>query len=260
MKLKPVPAKTGLLWVRQGITTFARQPLALSGLFLLYMLALSLLSALPVIGNLLSLALLPATTLGLLVATREADSGKFPMPALMASAFRAGREQLRAMLMLGVIYALGFMAVLGVSALFDGGQFAQIYLGTTEMTEEVVLSEAFQSAMWVGMLLYLPLALLFWHAPALVHWQGISPAKSLFFSLLACWQNKGALTLFMLAWMGVFMATGLVLSLLGSLLGSPDLLASLLFAAALTLAAMFFSSFYFTFRDSFTTDDGQPAA
>ena len=87
MKLKPVPAKTGLLWVRQGITTFARQPLALSGLFLLYMLALSLLSALPVIGNLLALALLPATTLGLMVATREADSGKFPMPALLASAF-----------------------------------------------------------------------------------------------------------------------------------------------------------------------------
>ena len=122
------------------------------------------------------------------------------------------------------------------------------------------MGEAFQNAMWVGMLLYLPLALLFWHAPALVHWQGISPAKSLFFSLLACWQNKGALALFMLGWMGVFMATGLLLSLLGSLLGSPDLLASLLFAAALTLAAMFFSSFYFTFRDSFSDDEGQPLA
>lgn len=260
MKLRPVPAKTGLLWVRQGIATFARQPLALSGLFLLYMLALSLLSALPVIGNLLALALLPATTLGLMVATREADSGKFPMPVLLASAFRAGRDRLRAMLLLGLIYALGFMAVLGISALFDGGQFAQLYLGTSEITQEVVQGEAFQNAMWVGMLLYLPLALLFWHAPALVHWQGISPAKSLFFSLLACWQNKGALALFMLGWMAVFMVTGLLLSLLGSLLGSPDLLASLLFAAALTLAAMFFSSFYFTFRDSFTTDDGQPAA
>lgn len=260
MKLRPVPAKTGLLWVSQGIKTFARQPLALSGLFLLYMLALSLLSALPVIGNLLALALLPATTLGLMVATREADSGKFPMPVLLASAFRAGRERLRAMLLLGLIYALGFMAVLGISALFDGGQFAQLYLGTAEMSHEVVMGEAFQNAMWVGMLLYLPLALLFWHAPALVHWQGISPAKSLFFSLLACWQNKGALALFMLGWMGVFMATGLLLSLLGSLLGSPDLLASLLFAAALTLAAMFFSSFYFTFRDSFSDDEGQPLA
>ena len=38
------------------------------------------------------------------------------------------------------------------------------------------------------------------------------------------------------------------------------LLASLLFAAALTLAAMFFSSFYFTFRDSFSDDEGQPLA
>ena len=260
MKLRPVPARTGLLWVRQGIKTFARQPLALSGLFLFYMLALSLLSALPLIGNLLALALLPATTLGLMVATREADRGKFPMPMLLASAFRAGRERLRAMLVLGLVYALGFMAALGISALFDGGQFAQIYLGTTEMTHDVVMSEAFQSAMWVGMLLYLPLALLFWHAPALVHWQGISPAKSLFFSLLACWQNKGALALFMLGWMAVFMLTGLLLSLLGSLLGNPDLLASLLFAAALTLAAMFFSSFYFTFRDSFSDDDGQPLA
>ena len=260
MKLRPVPAKTGLLWVRQGIATFARQPLALSGLFLLYMLALSLLSALPVIGNLLALALLPATTLGLMVATREADSGKFPMPVLLASAFRAGRDRLRAMLLLGLIYALGFMAVLGTSALFGGGQSAQLSLGTTEITQEVVQGEAIQNAMWVGMLLYLPLALLFWHAPALVHWQGISPAKSLFFSLLACWQNKGALALFMLGWMAVFMVTGLLLSLLGSLLGSPDLLASLLFAAALTLAAMFFSSFYFTFRDSFSDDDGQPLA
>ncbi|MDD2728894.1 BPSS1780 family membrane protein [Malikia sp.] len=260
MKLKPVPARTGWLWVKLGIATFARQPLALAGLFLLYMLALSLLSALPVIGNLLALALLPATTLGLMVATREADRGKFPLPTLILSAFRAGRERLRAMLVLGAVYALGFMAVLGVSALFDGGQFAQVYLGSAEMTQEVVLSDSFQQAMWIGMLLYLPLALLFWHAPALVHWQGISPAKSLFFSLMACWQNKGALALFMLAWMGVFMVTGLVLSLLGSLLGSPDLLASLLFAAALTLAAMFFSSFYFTFRDSFSDDDGQPLA
>ncbi len=260
MKLNPVPAKTGALWVRQGIMTFVRQPLALSGLFLLYMLALSLLSALPLIGNLLALALLPAVTLGLMVATREADRGKFPMPTLILSAFQAGRDRLRAMLLLGAIYALGFMAVLGISALFDGGQFAQVYLGTAEMTQDVVLSDEFQLAMWVGMLCYLPLAMLFWHAPALVYWCGKSPAESLFYSLLACWGNKGALAMFMLAWMAVFMLLGMLLSLLAGLFGSPELLTSLLFAAALMLAAMFFSSFYFTFRDSFTSDDGEPVA
>ena len=260
MKLNPVPAKTGALWVRQGIMTFVRQPLALSGLFLLYMLALSLLSALPLIGNLLALALLPAVTLGLMVATREADRGKFPMPTLILSAFQAGRDRLRAMLLLGAIYALGFMAVLGISALFDGGQFAQVYLGTAEMTQDVVLSDEFQLAMWVGMLCYLPLAMLFWHAPALVYWCAKSPAESLFYSLLACWGNKGALAVFMASWMAVFMLLGMVLSLLAGLFGSAQMLTSLLFAAALMLAAMFFSSFYFTFRDSFSADDGEPVA
>jgi hypothetical protein len=258
VRLNPVPARTGVLWVRQGIMTFVRQPLALSGLFLLYMMALSLLSALPLIGNLVALALLPAVTLGLMVATREADRGKFPMPTLILSAFQAGRERLRAMLLLGVIYALGFMAVLGISALFDGGQFAQVYLGNAELSQEVVLSDEFQRAMWVGMLCYLPLAMLFWHAPALVYWCGKSPAESLFYSLMACWGNKGALAIFMLSWMAVFMLAGLLLSLLAGLFGSPQLLTVMLFAAALTLAAMFFSSFYFTFRDSFSHDDGEP--
>ena len=260
MKLRAVPARTGLSWVRLGLQTFMRRPLALAGLFLLYMLTLSLLSRLPLIGNLLALALPPAMTLGLMAATREAVAGKFPMPSVLASAFRAGRERLRAMALLGLIYALGFMAMLGISALFDGGAFAQLYLGEVALTQEVMLNEDFQSAMWIGLLIYLPLSMLFWHAPALVHWQGISPLKSLFFSLLACWQNRGALTLFMLGWMGVFMLAGLVISLLGALLGSPDLLATLLFATALTLAAMFLSSIYFTFRDSFTTDDGQEPA
>jgi len=260
VRLNLVPARTGLLWVRLGIRTFVRQPLALSGLFLLYMMALSLLSLLPLIGNLVALALLPATTLGIMIATREAAAGKFPLPGLLLQAFRSGHARLRDLLVLGLVYAVSFMAVLGVSALIDGGAFAQLYLGGAAVTQDAVQGEAFQRAMWIGMLLYLPLSLLFWHAPALIHWQGVTPAKSLFFSLLACWQNKWAMAVFMLAWMGVFMLAGVVLSLLGGLFGNPETVATLLFAAALTMAAMFFTSFYFTFRDSFTTDDGQAPA
>jgi len=260
MRLNPVPAKTGLLWVQLGIRTFFRQPLALTGLFLLFMLVLSLVTLIPVLGNALALGLLPAATLGLMAATRDAATGKFPMPAVLVSAFRAGRERMRAMIELGAMYAVGFLAILGLSALFDGGQFAQIYLGTGEFSAQVVQRPEFQHAMWVGLILYMPLSMLFWHAPALVHWHGVTPVKSLFFSLLACWQNKGALTVFMLVWMGVFTIAGMVVSLIGLVFGGSDTSAALLFPAALVLAAMFFTSFYFTFRDSFVTDDGQPPA
>jgi hypothetical protein len=42
MKLQILPAKQGLLWVRLGIRTFWRQPLAMTGQFFLFMGLLSL--------------------------------------------------------------------------------------------------------------------------------------------------------------------------------------------------------------------------
>jgi len=258
MKLNIVPARTGWLWVREGLRTFWRQPLALAGLFFLFITAMSLASLVPWLGNALALGLLPAATLGLMAATREATQGKFPMPSILVSAFRAGREQARAMAVLGVYYALGFLLVLGISALFDGGTFARLYLVGGSITPEMVDDPAFQSAMWAAMLLYLPLSLLFWHAPALVHWHGVSPAKALFFSGVACVRNIGALTVFLLAWLGVFALAGAVLMTFGALLAQPGLLAAMLFPFSMLLAAMFFSSIWFTFRDSFVADE--PAA
>lgn len=255
MKLRHVPARTGLQWVRLGLQTFWRQPLAMVGLFFLFMLVLAVLSIVPLLGTVLALALLPAATLGLMAATREAASGKFPHPSVLLTALRAGPEQVRAMAVLGGIYAAGFLGAIGLSAVVDGGLFASLYLGGTPLTAEDLQQPAFQQAMWLFMLLYLPLSMLFWHAPALVHWHGIGPLKSLFFSLLACWHNKWALSVFMLVWGGVFLGGGMALSIVGLLLGGEAALGLLVLPLALLMAAMFFTSLYFTFRDSFSTDE-----
>ena len=37
MKLNIVPARTGIEWVKLGVKTFLKQPLALTGLFFMYM-------------------------------------------------------------------------------------------------------------------------------------------------------------------------------------------------------------------------------
>ncbi len=252
MKLQHVPARQGLVWVRSGIRAFIRQPLAMAGLFFLFMMAVSLLSVLPVVGTLAALALLPAATVGLMSATREADQGRFPMPVLLASAFRAGKAQTLNMLQLGAMYAVGFLAVMGASALVDGGGFAQLYLGGGTVDNATVMSEDFQGAMAVGMLLYLPLSMLFWHAPALVHWHGVSPVKSLFFSWVACWRNKWAFAVYMLGWLAFFVVAGLLVTILGGVLGGGSWLLSLIYPLVLLMAAMFFTSFYYTYRDSFS--------
>lgn len=252
MKLNIVPARTGLTWVKLGVKTFLQQPLALSGLFFMFMALLSVATLVPFIGAALALALLPAATLGLMAATQEATKGKFPMPSILISAFRAGKQRMRAMLLLGALYAAGFLSLMAVSALVDGGQFAKLYLVGGKITEDMVTQGNFQLAMWVTLALYLPLSLLFWHAPALVHWHGIPPVKSLFFSFMACYKNWAALTVYSLVWVAIFVLTMLLVTLVAALLGNPSIAALALFPVALLMMAMFFTSIYFTFRDSFT--------
>lgn len=260
MKLHIVPARTGIDWVKSGIATFRRQPMAMAALFFMAMASMSLASVVPLVGPVLALALLPSVTLAMMVASAEALQGRSPTPAVLLVAFRTGRQRLRHMLQLGALYAAGFLATIAISALFDGGQFAQVYLGTVPLTEEVVADGDFQLAMWIAMLLYLPLSLLFWHAPGLVHWHGVPPVKSLFFSLVACLRNLGAFVVYGLGWLAVFALGGLVVSLLSGLLAAVGLLnqdnatatmGGIMVGLAMVMASMFFSSIVFTFRDCF---------
>jgi len=101
------------------------------------------------------------------------------------------------------------------------------------------------------------LSLLFWHAPALVHWHGVAPVKSLFFSLVACMRNFWALTVYGLVWIGVFLLFGIIMAMLAAMLGNPDAVAAVLYPAAMLMAAMIFTSLYFTFLDSFEFTPGE---
>ena len=269
MKLNIVPARTGIAWVKSGIGVFWRQPMAMAALFFMTMAAMSLASMVPFIGPALALVLLPSATLLMMVASAEAMQGRFPTPAVLLVAFRTGRHRLRHMLVLGGLYALGFLLVIGISALFDGGQFAQVYLGNEPLTRETAESGAFQLAMWVAMLLYLPLSLLFWHAPGLVHWHGVPPVKSLFFSIVACLRNFSAFAMYGLAWLGVFAVGGVIVSLASALLAvlgvfspetAPSAIGGLMLGLSMVMAAMFFSSIVFTFRDCFEPPEKSPPA
>ena len=178
MKLNIVPARTGTKWVKLGMQTFAKQPLALAGLFFLYMAAVIVVAQLPVVGLLIGGMLVPAATLGLMAATAEATKGRFPMPSVLISAFRAGRQRVRAMLLLGLFYTVGSTLATGIATLIAGAPAAT--------------AGEIDGATLLALALHTPLFLMFWHAPALVHWHGVTPAKSVFFSMVACLKNFGA--------------------------------------------------------------------
>jgi hypothetical protein len=272
MRLNLVPARTGAQWVRTGLQTFWRQPLTFISLFFFFMMLVSVVSRLEWIGAVIALALLPAMTLGLMAATAQAAGpGKPAAGAIFQAALQAIRADARPLAVLGVMYALLSLAVMAISALADGGKFANIYLLGGELTRETAESPAFQIALWIAMVLCLPLTLAFWHAPALAHWHRVPPAKSLFFSFVACFRNWGALIVYSLIWMGIFVGASIVLSLLGALVAtlvasgtgagaieansSASMAGSVvMIGGTLIMAAMFFTSTWFTFRDSFDAE------
>lgn len=248
MILNIVPARTGIQWVREGIQTFFRQPLALVGLFFMYMAVMLIVSQLPGIGVLLAGVLVPASTLGLMAATREAAQGRFPMPTVLASAFRAGQQRMKAMLALGLAYAvLSTLVSLIVSALLPAPS-APVQAGAPA-------AEQVNGAVLLTLLLHLPIFLMFWHAPALVHWHGISPAKSLFFSIVACLRNARAFLVYGLAWAGLVMAMGMVIAIFASLVGSAEAASMVMMPFAFLMAAMMSTSIYFSFRDCFVESE-----
>jgi hypothetical protein len=260
MKLHIVPAKTGVEWVRLGLRTFWRQPLAFVSLFFFFMAVISIVSQIPLVGSIVAPILLPFMTLGLMVATSVANdnqTGKPTAPAMYMAAFGAMRAQWRPMVTLGLIYAVYFVVVIALSALIDGGQLAKAYLFDADVTPEVIDSSDFQAARLMVMALNVPLSLAMWHAPALIHWHHVEPVKSLFFSVIALFRNFTAYAMFGLSWFGVFMIAGIALGLLVTVLmggGASVISSALMVGSALILAAMSLSSTWFTFRDSFDAE------
>jgi hypothetical protein len=249
VKLNIVPARTGIQWVKLGVQTFLKQPLALTGLFFMYMAVVLVISQIPVIGMLAGAMLVPAATLGLMAATAEAASGRFPMPTVLVSAFRAGRQRARAMLVLGAIYTVGSLAASLLGNLLAGEPGAAP--GVDPQAPQI------DARTLLVLLLHTPLVVLFWHAPALVHWHGVSPVKSLFFSAVACLRNAGAMLMYGFAWLALFLAVGFTISTVGLMLGGTAVARSIMMPTVLLLVAMFTTSLYFTFRDSFRPDDAE---
>ena len=260
MKLQTVPARQGALWVRQGFQVFFKQPMAFAALFAAFMFAVFVFALVPVVGTLLVLALLPLVSLGFMIASRMALAGEFATPRVFVDPLRAPRPQAIAMVQLGLAYAAATFLVMFLSDRVDGGAFEALMdaMPGAQTAPQAVADKLAEPGLWLGLMLRLGLASLlsvpFWHAPALVFWDGHGFAKALFSSTVACWRNRGAFTVYSLVWFGLVMAVGAGGSLVFGLLGQAQLFALAAVPMSLLFTTVFYASLYATFADCFSAD------
>jgi hypothetical protein len=272
LRIRNAPAREGGTWLSRAFALFLKRPLAFSALFALFLFAALVLLVLPYIGAVLLLMALPLLGLGFMVAAHSAQAGGTVHAGHLLEPLRGGSETARArrtelLLLCGAYAAATALAMLASDAL-DGGAFERLQIllaSARDAAQQKELDALLEdSGLRQGLLLRLGgtalLSIPFWHAPALVWWQGQGLAQSLFSSTVACWRNRGAFLVFGLAWTVTILVFSLVAGSVFALIGAAQLMTVVAVPAALMFSSVFYVSLLFTYQGCFGSDEAEAAA
>ncbi len=240
LRIRQHAASAGLIWVRQGLRLFARQPLMLVVLVGLGPLLLSTLQVVvPAVGNLVAAMLAPAVSLGMLAVCRCVRDGE---PARIANYLQALEDPVarRHLLQLGVYYALfaGLVALILLLTGTTGGVAPPTPTPASPAGADATAMAIPGSAVLALLAVLVPFAMTVWFAPVLCGWHGMPAPKALFFSFFACWRNRGAIFLNLAALLGLWAIGLMVVGALIDVLNAKSGLAPYLLLAPLVFLVL----------------------
>jgi len=260
VRLQQVEPGRGTSWVRKGFQVFGRQPLGFASLFAAVLFMSLVLGLIPWLGSIATLVLAPAVSLLFMIASRRVGAGQAAMPGAIVELVSAGRSRLLPLLKLGIAYVAATLLLFWLAGVLDGGALASFFatMRDAKMTPEALAVRATQPGVQLGLMLRLlflgALSTAFWHAPALVFWGDPGWAKSLFFSSVALWRNKGAFAVYSLVWLALFLVLLAIVSIGAGLFG-PERFALVAVPLILVFMTLFYASLWFTFAGCFSPSD-----
>lgn len=250
MQALKLPANQGWRWLVDGFALFRRRPLHLATLVMGYWLSMAMINAIPFVGQLLGFVLIPAFSVSLMNACRFLDRGIEVRAPMLFSGFHT---QLPVLIRLGGIYSVCTLVALGLTVPVDGGALFKLVILGQMPAEEMMTSGGMMLSGQLAILFLLPVMLANWFAPILIAWHELPVAKSMFFSLVACFRN----------WKP-FLVYGVAVVLIGALLpgfilgalrplggGEWSSVVMTLFVIGVLLPTLY-ASFYTSYRDIFT--------
>lgn len=261
LSIRQAAPSEGVQWTRDAFRLFLRRPLPFTAMFVAFLLVALVATLVPVVGGVVMLMSLPLLSLGFMLGSRAAQNDGPVHPGLFIEPLRGERVRRNALLTLCAAYALCTVLIMTLSEWVDGGAFDRLQVLMAKGDEaraemEAVLADP--RLMW-GLVTRFGLAALlsvpFWHAPALVYWQGQGVGQALFSSTLAVWRCKGAFTMYSLAWVGVIAIFGALVGLIFSLFDARQLAGVIAMPAGLMFSTVFYVSLLATYEGCFNQAD-----
>ena len=172
-------------WLRQGWAIFIVNPGAWIAIMVLLIVIFIGLAVVPLIGQLAAHLLTPVFGAGLLLVCRQvANEEKLEI----ADLFAGFQRHTGALMMLGVLYMIAMLALFLLGALLAGGSLAGGLLMGNPVGAGIAVSGILAAGM-LWLLLWIPIAMAIWFAPALVFFNQMPPVEALKASFNACLGN-----------------------------------------------------------------------
>lgn len=255
MRARVVSFARGTRWLFEGWRLFKVAPPMWLALVFAYWGVMTAVTFVPLLGVAAATVLIPAFSVGFMAASRNCERGIRPDLRVLFEGFR-GRWPVQ--VALGVVYLLLLAAVIGGTALADGGALARWMLTGRRPEDEVLQSDEFLGALTTAAGLYLPVMMLYWFAPVLGAWHAMGTGQALFYSFFASLLNWRA-------FLGYGLVTALITVVVPFLMLGALMLVSggtlrfgvmaLVFPVLILLLPTLFASFYASYRDVFGADE-----
>ncbi|MCC6473856.1 MAG: hypothetical protein IT514_08940 [Burkholderiales bacterium] len=249
--MRVVPANRGWGWLAAGWQLFKSSPGMWTLLVFGYWLLVALVEQIRYVVPLIVAVSLPAFSVSFMAMCDAVSRGRGLQPVLLLAGFRSRFDRL---LVLGGLYLVSMLIVLGLTTFIDRGVLFQWMMWGKPPSPEALEHGELLGALAFAAALATPVLTAFWFAPILTAWNGMGAAQALFFSFFGCWRNWRAFVVYAAAVAGAAFAISLLIALLAAAGGNLDAARGMKLGVTLMLLPTLFGSFYAAYRDIFPED------
>jgi hypothetical protein len=245
-----LPARTGWDWLKRGMALFRKQPAALTTLLFASILMAIGISAVPFIGPIVVVVLIPSFSMAFMQACLMIEKGDRVTAGVLLTGFR--KPALAGLCKVGVIY-LGVFLVLTLVALLVTPESLR-ELPTLKLDPKDKLPFTLGDVLAAfGLLVLEAVSLLtLCFAAPLTYWKQMGPGKATFYSFFAVLRSARVFGVLLLSWFGIFtVVTFVVVNLFSAIALAQVVLMWLMFLFILFLQC----AIYAGYRDIFGTPE-----
>ena len=209
--MNDLPARTGWEWLKQGMGLFRKQPAALTTLLFANILFSIGLSAVPILGSVLAVVLIPSFTMAFMQACLMIENGDRVTPAVLLTGFR--QPALVALCKLGLVYLAVSLLMMVITRLAIPPEVIMQMMPRPDARTPPTIQTSHMLALFGVFLLDVAVLVTLCFAAPLTYWKHMGPGKATFYSFFAVIRTARPFLVLLAAWFGIFFGVCIVAAL-----------------------------------------------